>query len=101
MLELRKADIIAQGRGDAGVADIVEFEQRVRDEIARKPPFSVRDLKVDGNDLMKKFKLSPGPVIGKILNHLLEKVLDEPKLNDKKKLLKEAQDFLKQERVKT
>lgn len=100
LLELRKADIIAQGRGDAGVADIVEFEQKVREELERKPPFSVRDLKVNGNDLMKKFKLSPGPVIGKILNHLLEKVLDEPKFNQKKKLLKEAQDFLKQEKVK-
>ncbi len=101
LLELRKADIIAQGRGDAGVADIVEFEQRVREELERKPPFSVRDLKVNGNDLMKKFKLSPGPVIGKILNHLLEKVLDEPKFNEKKKLLKEAGDFLKKEQVKT
>lgn len=101
LLELRKADIIAQGRGDAGVAEIVEFEQKVREEIARKPPFSVKDLKVNGNDLMKKFKLTPGPIVGKVLNHLLEKVLDEPKSNDKKKLLKEAEDFLKQEKVKT
>ena len=67
----------------------------------RKPPFSVKDLKVNGNDLMKKFKLTPGPIVGKVLNHLLEKVLDEPKFNEKKKLLKEAEEFLKQEKVKT
>ncbi|EQB62895.1 MAG: hypothetical protein RBG1_1C00001G0474 [candidate division Zixibacteria bacterium RBG-1] len=101
LLELRKADIIAQGRGDAGVAEIVEFEQKVKDEIARKPPFSVKDLKVNGNDLMKKFKLNPGPLIGKILNHLLEKVLDEPEFNESEKLLKEAEMFLNQQKVKT
>ncbi len=99
LLELRKADIIAQGRGDAGVREIEEFEKLVREEIARKPPFGLPDLKVDGHIIMEKFKLSPGPVIGKVLNHLLEKVLDDPDFNQEDLLLKEAQEYLQSLKV--
>lgn len=98
LLELRKADIIAQGRGDAGVREIEEFERLVREEIARKPPFGLQDLKVDGHMIMEKFKLSPGPVIGKVLNHLLEKVLDDPDFNQEELLLQEAQTYLQNQR---
>lgn len=94
LLELRKADIIAQGRGSAGVREIQEFEKMIREEIARKPPFGLKDLKVNGNVIMEKFKLSPGPVVGKVLNHLVEKVLDDPQFNSKELLLKEAEDYL-------
>ena len=99
LLELRKADIIAQGRGDAGVREIEEFEKLVREEIARKPPFGLQDLKVDGNIIMEKFKLSPGPAIGKVLNHLLEKVLDDPDFNQEDLLLQEAQAYLQSQKL--
>lgn len=97
LLELRKADIIAQGRGEAGVKEIEEFEKLVQEELERQPPFGLPDLKIDGNVIMQKFKLSPGPVIGKILNHLLEKVLDDPDFNQPDLLLREAQEFLRNE----
>jgi tRNA nucleotidyltransferase (CCA-adding enzyme) len=93
LLELRRADIIAQGRG-GDTLEVDEFEQRIRLEIDKKPPFGLKDLKVNGNDLMKEFNLTPGPVVGKILNHLMEKVLDEPEFNEKDRLLKEAEEFL-------
>jgi tRNA nucleotidyltransferase (CCA-adding enzyme) len=44
---------------------------------------------------MESFNLPPSPLVGRILNHLLEVVLDEPELNDKEHLLKEAEHFLK------
>ena len=93
LLELRRADIIAQGRG-GDTFEVDEFENRIRMEIQKKPPFGLKDLKVDGNLIMKEFELTPGPVVGKILNHLMEKVLDEPEFNEKDKLLKEAEEFL-------
>ena len=31
---------------------------------------------------MDLFSIKPGPVIGKILNELLEKILDDPELNE-------------------
>jgi tRNA nucleotidyltransferase/poly(A) polymerase len=100
LLELRKADIIAQGRGDAGVREIEEFEQKIREELAKKSPFSLRDLKVNGNVLMEKFKLSPGPIVGQVLHHLLEKVLDDPDFNQEDLLLEEAKNFLDSQNFK-
>jgi len=55
----------------------------------------LKDLEIDGNDVMEKFNLTPGPKVGKTLKYLLEKVLDEPELNHKDILLKEAKSFLK------
>jgi hypothetical protein len=45
----------------------------------------ISDLKITGNDLMD-MGVPKGPKIGRILNELLEKVLDDPSLNTKEKL---------------
>jgi tRNA nucleotidyltransferase (CCA-adding enzyme) len=98
LLEVRRADIIAQGKGADG-KDVDEFEKWVKLELERKPPFSVKDLKINGDIIMEKFGLKPGPNVGKVLNHLLEKVLDEPEFNQEDKLLKEAGEFLKKHKL--
>jgi putative nucleotidyltransferase with HDIG domain len=92
LLELRRADIIAQGKGGE-TFDIDEFEERIKLEIKKKPPFGLKDLLIDGDDIMKEFDLEPGPLVGKILNHLLDQVLDYPEMNKKEKLLEEAKKF--------
>jgi tRNA nucleotidyltransferase (CCA-adding enzyme) len=94
LLDLRRADVVAQGKGGE-TRDVDELEERIRLEIERKPPFGVKDLEVNGNDIMGKFNLQPSPLIGQILNHLLEMVLDEPEFNKEDILLKEAEFFLK------
>jgi tRNA nucleotidyltransferase (CCA-adding enzyme) len=94
LLDLRRADVEAQGKGGE-TKDVDELEQRIRLEMDKKSPFGLKDLEIDGNDIMKEFELSPGPKVGKILSHLLDKVLDEPELNHKDILLKEAENFLK------
>ncbi|MBF0231834.1 MAG: CCA tRNA nucleotidyltransferase [Desulfamplus sp.] len=43
---------------------------------------SVRDLEISGHDIMKILNISPCPEVGKIMNHLLECVIDEPSLNN-------------------
>jgi tRNA nucleotidyltransferase (CCA-adding enzyme) len=94
LLDLRRADVVAQGKGGE-TKDVDELEERIRLEIERKPPFGVKDLEVNGNDIMQEFNLSPSPLVGQILNHLLEIVLDDPDLNKKEVLLKEAKIFLR------
>ena len=94
LLDLRRADVVAQGKG-GDTRDVDELEEKIRLEIERKPPFGLKDLEVNGNDIMSKFNLQPSPLIGQILNHLLEIVLDDPDLNKKEILLKEAEFFLK------
>ncbi len=51
-----------------------------------KSAFSVNDLAIDGNDVMKILNISPCKTVGNVLKQLLEMVLDCPELNTKEKL---------------
>jgi tRNA nucleotidyltransferase (CCA-adding enzyme) len=89
LLELRRADIIAQGKG-GNYDDVDQFEKDIRTEIDKRPPFGLCDLAVNGHDIMEKFELPESPLIGKVLNYLLEKVLDVPEDNVPDKLIQYA-----------
>lgn len=97
LLELRRADVIAQGKGGA-TADVDELQQRIIGEINKKSPFGLKDLAVNGRDLMAEFNLPPGPKIGEVLAHLLELVLDDPAVNIRDNLLIEARKLLQNNR---
>ncbi len=92
LLDLRRADVIAQGMGGT-TEDVDEMEHRIRDEIERKPPFGLKDLALSGSDLMTLLGIPPGPVVGKVLEHLMEKVLDQPEDNTREKLERFARDM--------
>lgn len=92
LLDLRRADVAAQGMG--GKTDDVDvFERRIREEIDKKPPFGLKDLALSGSDIMTMMDIPPGPVIGKILDHLMEKVLDQPEDNTRETLERYARDL--------
>ena len=94
LLELRRADVVAQGKG-GNTKDVDELEEKIRLELEKKPPFGLKDLAVNGHDIMNTFNIPPSPLVGQILNYLLEMVLDNPELNQKERLLKEAEFFVK------
>jgi hypothetical protein len=48
---------------------------------------TVRQLAVNGNDLMEALGIPAGPKVGVILNELLQAVLDDPTLNQRAALL--------------
>jgi len=92
LLDLRRADVTAQGMGGR-TDDVDEFEARIRAELDRKPPFSLNDLALDGGDVMRILKVAPGPLIGRVLDYLLEQVLDDPELNQPETLADLAREF--------
>ena len=51
--------------------------------------FTIKDLAVNGNDIMS-LGLPSCPAVGKVLKHLLDKVLDEELENERKALMTEA-----------
>lgn len=63
--------------------------RRVRVIQKEKQPLTVRDLAVNGNDLIG-MGLKPGPLFGKFLNNALELVLEQPEKNQKEILLEFA-----------
>jgi tRNA nucleotidyltransferase (CCA-adding enzyme) len=97
LLDLRRADVIAQGMG-GNTDDVDQFEKAITDELERKPPFGIGDLAVNGHELMKEFNLSQSPLVGEVLDYLMEKVLDRPEDNSSKKLLEFARSFLANKR---
>jgi tRNA nucleotidyltransferase (CCA-adding enzyme) len=93
LLELRRADIVAQGKG-GNYDDIDEFEDRIRHELEQQPPFHIKDLALNGDDVMNLFNIPQSPLVGEALNYLLEKVLDEPQDNVREKLIEFASSYL-------
>lgn len=60
-----------------------------------EPAFTMKDLDISGNDLIQNLNMKPGPEIKKVLDALYNKVLSNPELNEKSKLLELAAQFEK------
>lgn len=58
--------------------------------------FQIKDLAVSGYDILS-LGVKPGPKVGEILNHLLNKVIEEEITNEYDALIKEAVRYLKGE----
>jgi tRNA nucleotidyltransferase/poly(A) polymerase len=85
MLALRVADRLGSGARETSWR-LEDFKKRIIE--VQKQPFSVRDLKIDGNDVMEKLGLKPGPEVGEILEKLFEEVVEKRVENNKEELLK-------------
>ncbi|MEM7415351.1 MAG: CCA tRNA nucleotidyltransferase [Gemmatimonadota bacterium] len=62
-------------------AEIVAGWRQAKDVLRTAPPLTVSDLAIDGREL-KRLGLRPGPLFGRILEALLEWVLEDPERND-------------------
>lgn len=81
LIDLKTADFIAKpDSGSSKLYEVAEFRDRVLQIIERKDPLSVKDLAIDGNDILN-LGVKEGRLIGKVLSELLELVLKNPELN--------------------
>lgn len=85
MISLRRADRIGSGSKETSWRWEL-FKKRLVE--VQKQPFSIKDLKIDGNDVMKIKKIKPGREVGIILKKIFEKVEENPNLNKRSALLK-------------
>jgi len=92
---LRFCDRLGSGVPSSSTAKRnAEFERRVRDILARKPPLSRKDLAVDGHDVLTAMAAAlampvtkvAGPRVGKVLKILVDRVIDDPDLNVRDRL---------------
>jgi putative nucleotidyltransferase with HDIG domain len=93
MLNIRIADRLGSGR-PAESWRFNLFKEKVEEQL-KPAPFSVNDLAIDGNDIMKTLSIKPGPEIGKILQALFEEVDDDRSKNTKEYLLKKSSEINK------
>ena len=87
LFALRRADNIGSGIRAPRMYALDDLWTRVQEEIERSTAFSTRDLAIDGNDVMKELGIPPGPEVGRIMAALFERVLDDPDLNSRERLL--------------
>jgi poly(A) polymerase/tRNA nucleotidyltransferase (CCA-adding enzyme) len=99
LFELRRADRIGNGlkRGESKAVE--NLKVRIDKIIEQENAITVKDLALNGYDIMREFNLKPGPLIGKILNHLLEEILDDPSKNTRETLINLASVFLQKEKL--
>jgi tRNA nucleotidyltransferase (CCA-adding enzyme) len=92
LFALREAD--NEGSGVPRDADdLAELRARLAAELAAGPILDRSALAIDGSDLMMELGLPAGPALGRILAALFERVVEEPRLNDRPTLLLIARDL--------
>ncbi len=84
MLCLRTADRLGGGAKETSWR-LEKFKKKI--DIVQEQPFSVADLKVNGNEVMRTLNITPGPLVGKILDRLFEEVEEDKEKNNKPYLL--------------
>ncbi len=95
LIDLRVADRLGSGVPKAKPYKLRHLEYMMKK--VRRDPISVKMLKINGDILIEEMGLEPGPKIGAIMDVLLSEVLDDPKLNTKKYLLKRARELEKED----
>jgi poly(A) polymerase/tRNA nucleotidyltransferase (CCA-adding enzyme) len=97
LFALRQADNIGSGVPvDAHGLD--ELRARIDAELAASVVLDRSRLAVRGDDLIAELGMPAGPRLGRILDELLERVIAEPKLNDRATLLLLAESMLTEDR---
>jgi tRNA nucleotidyltransferase (CCA-adding enzyme) len=93
LLDLREADNVGSGQpADAG--DLAELRDRIRVELAGPIILGRAQLKVNGRDLMAELDLPAGKELGLVLEELTERVVAEPHLNRRARLLEIARQLV-------
>ncbi len=85
LFELQIADIKAC-RPPHDVSKVLKLKEEVKRVIEEKQPLTVKDLNINGYDLMN-LGMKPGKEMGLLLKDMLRLVLENPKLNNKEFLI--------------
>lgn len=92
IFKLNIADI--KGKADMRSIDkVYNLQKKCKEILEKQEPLSIKDLKINGNDIIKT-GVKEGKKVGEVLQYLLEKVLENPCLNNRKDLLEITKNYL-------
>lgn len=100
LFDLRLADIYGMNNvkticNSTVSNNLLEFRDRIDALIKKNSALCLKDLKINGNDLMQ-IGIGPGKIIGIVLNELFNVVIEDPNENEHEKLMKLAENFYNQ-----
>jgi len=90
MIALRRGDRLGSGAKETSWRWEL-FKKRLTE--VQTQPFSVKDLKVDGKDVMEILKIKPSRKVGEVLDKLFAEVEKDVKLNEREILLGKISNF--------
>ncbi len=93
LLDLRAADNAGSGQA-LDVNGLEELRGRCREQLAARVALEREDLAIDGHDLMQALGIGSGPLVGHLIALLLDRVIADPMLNDRARLLALARELL-------
>lgn len=85
LFTLREADNVASGVAEPPTGGLTELRARIDEQ--RSAPVHARHLALDGHDLQDELGIEPGPELGRLLDRLVEAVVEDPSLNRRDRLL--------------
>ena len=83
---LQKADRSCSNK-DASIENIIQTELRVKEILDKNEAYEIRQLNINGHDLIG-VGYKEGEIIGEILEYILSRVIANPSLNQRDKLIK-------------
>ncbi len=86
LFALREADVASRGRGEDPTCETRDLRARIAKVASEDAALRVTDLAIDGTDVMRVLGIPPGRRVGEVLEQLLERVLDDPQLNQRETL---------------
>jgi len=86
LFALRAGDVIGRGFGEDPETELGELRERIASVAAADAVLKVKDLAINGGDVMRILGVPPSRIVGEILEKLLERVIDDPTLNEREKL---------------
>lgn len=92
LFAIREGDIAGRGFGEDPEVELGELRRRIAAVAAEDAALGVGDLAIDGRDVMRLLGIAPSRRVGELLEQLVERVLDQPTLNnpgDLERLLRE------------
>lgn len=93
LFKLRIADATSNPNSPFDPEEITQLQKHISEVRAKDMALKISDLDITGEDL-KSIGIQSGPQMGKILNALLDIVIEDPLMNTKAKLLDEAKHML-------
>ena len=95
LYRLNEADVRGKGKDPTeGLATLAALTAHVERVLLAGAALRTRDLEVNGRDLMTELLVKPGPIIGELLEALLEIVVNDPTQNQRDTLLATAKEIL-------
>lgn len=86
LFALREADCYGMStNGQKPEEDLDELRERIEKSIIKVDPFSIKDLKINGN-ILASLGIPKGKMMGEVLHDLMEAVFDDPELNTEESL---------------